>query len=814
MVWPFHRKEAAPPETKSLTVGGIYFGSRLLTPAAASYGRLAREGYGENPVAFACANRIANAVASVELHLFREEGGTTDRVTQSNLLTLLNRPNPLQSGREFLGHLASYYALSGNAYVHGSGIRASGAGRTPPKQLFLLSPGHVTVEPGRYAGIPKQYVYRPDASTTVAYPVDQLSARSEVLHLKTFNPLSPWYGTAPMDAAALAIDMHTAGNVWNYSLLKQGARPSGALIAKGKDGQQATLTDEQFVRLKGMLDEEYSGSGNNGKPLLLEGGLEWQEMSLDPTDMDFLNGKHSAAREIALAFGVPPQLLGIPGDNTYCLPFDARVSSPSGAVKIGDIRPGHIVYSVENGTVVQKPVTWAGKVGTKQTYRIRLTNRDLVATGNHPVLVRHDAPGGECSLEYVKVDDLRPGDVVVIAHDLPEADSAHDITPEEMELFGFYTGDGSSSLSVTQSEGRGYRRGGFVSLAIPREASYLEYYAEVLSRAGGGNSVHQTERTITVASSRLSERLEALGLRGTAKTKRVPSWVFNTSKVHRLAYLRGILDSDGSVDKNGRMSLSMCNLDLITDIWHLALTCGLRVGRIWSREVKNKLPNGSPHTGDMHGFMIGSAESVAEVGTRTPEYLSRIAANLGKEKFLHHWYERGVTKRATVTDLADPKYLSYARVLTVVAEEVCDVYDIEVKDTHNFIADGVVVHNSNYEQATLAFWTETVLPILQLVIGGLNRWLTPQYGDGLYLWYDEEMIPALEPLRKAKSDRVNAASYMKINEKRHAMGLGDADGGDVILVPSSSVPLDLAGSDEPTEPGGPANEPVDPDANT
>ena len=51
--------------------------------------------------------------------------------------------------------------------------------------------------------------------------------------------------------------------------------------------------------------------------MLLEGGLDWKAMSLSPKDMDFMEAKHAAAREIALAFGVPPMLLGIPGDNTY-----------------------------------------------------------------------------------------------------------------------------------------------------------------------------------------------------------------------------------------------------------------------------------------------------------------------------------------------------------------------------------------------------------------------------------------------------------------------------------------------------------------
>ena len=50
---------------------------------------------------------------------------------------------------------------------------------------------------------------------------------------------------------------------------------------------------------------------------MLEGGLDWKPMGLTPKDMDFLEAKNAAAREIALAFGVPPMLLGIPGDNTY-----------------------------------------------------------------------------------------------------------------------------------------------------------------------------------------------------------------------------------------------------------------------------------------------------------------------------------------------------------------------------------------------------------------------------------------------------------------------------------------------------------------
>ncbi len=75
-----------------------------------------------------------------------------------------------------------------------------------------------------------------------------------------------------------------------------------------------------------MVSENFTGSVNAGKPMILEGGLDWKEISLSPKDMDFIEGKNSAARDIALAFGVPPQLLGIPGDNTYSNLVEARTA--------------------------------------------------------------------------------------------------------------------------------------------------------------------------------------------------------------------------------------------------------------------------------------------------------------------------------------------------------------------------------------------------------------------------------------------------------------------------------------------------------
>jgi len=120
---------------------------------------------------------------------------------------------------------------------------------------------------------------------------------------------------APVAAAQVALDTHNAASFWNKALLDNSARPSGALVYAGPEG--AHLTDAQFSRLKEELEENFSGATNAGRPLLLEGGLDWKALSLSPKDMDFTESKAGAAREIALAFGVPPLLLGLPGDNTF-----------------------------------------------------------------------------------------------------------------------------------------------------------------------------------------------------------------------------------------------------------------------------------------------------------------------------------------------------------------------------------------------------------------------------------------------------------------------------------------------------------------
>ncbi|MFN3659424.1 MAG: phage portal protein [Pseudolabrys sp.] len=267
------------------------------------YAALAREGYAQNAIVYRAVRLVAESVGGVSFLLY---DGVRELAAHP-LIDLIARPNPRQDGAALLESVTSHLMLAGNAYVE-----AVSVGEAEVRELYALRPDRMKVVPGP-DGWPAAFDYTV-AGQTVRF-AQGAAPLPPILHLTLFNPLDDHYGQSPLEAAATAVDTHNAAAAWNKALLDNAARPSGALVFDGADG--GVLADSQFERLKRELDKQYQGTANAGRPLLLEGGLDWKPMSLTPKDMDFMEAKHAAAREIALAFGVPPMLLAIPGDNTY-----------------------------------------------------------------------------------------------------------------------------------------------------------------------------------------------------------------------------------------------------------------------------------------------------------------------------------------------------------------------------------------------------------------------------------------------------------------------------------------------------------------
>lgn len=267
------------------------------------YANLAREGFVKNPVAYRAVAMIAQAAASVRFLVYDGAAEAADHP----LARLLERPNPVQTRSVFLEQVYAGLLIAGNAYVEA--VRLDGLVR----ELYALRADRMRAVPGR-DGWPEAYVY------AVAGREAKLAREADgflpVLHVRLFHPADDHYGLSPLEPAAQAVDLHNAMAAWNKALLDNAARPSGALIYRGAPGAE-NLSDEQYERLKAELENGRSGPRGAGRPLLLEGGLEWRPMSLTPQEMDFETGRNAAARDIAMAFGVPPMLLGIPGDATY-----------------------------------------------------------------------------------------------------------------------------------------------------------------------------------------------------------------------------------------------------------------------------------------------------------------------------------------------------------------------------------------------------------------------------------------------------------------------------------------------------------------
>ena len=294
--------------------GGSMFSGHSRKDNFKSY---ATEGYQQNAIVYRCVNEIANGAAAIPFKVYQGD----IELEQHPLISLLNRPNPTQAGVEYFQGLYSFLLLSGNSYALASMVGSM------PTELYLLRPDRIEIEPSE-TSVPKSYKYKLNNEVVARYDADPLTGMSEVKHFKMWNPLDDYLGLSPLMAAAVDLDQHNMIAKHNIGLLTNGARPSGAIVFKPKDdvGNPTQLTDAQRQQISEDLAQRFVGQKNAGKPMFLEGDFDWKEMAMSPRDMDFLQNKHMAAKDIALCFGVPSQLIGIPDSQTYSNVQEARLA--------------------------------------------------------------------------------------------------------------------------------------------------------------------------------------------------------------------------------------------------------------------------------------------------------------------------------------------------------------------------------------------------------------------------------------------------------------------------------------------------------
>lgn len=245
---------------------------------------------------FTATKKITSAAASIEIVLRNKKDGSFKY--DHDILKLLQNPDPFTDRNLFIESCLSNYILTGNCYINVIGEKT-------PIELNVLRPQNISIiaHNDGYAG---NYDYSSSNGLSRSYLRNSGkkffdSRQNEIIHLKNYNPRNYLYGASSFLGCQLEIAQYIEASIHNYSLLKNGARPSGILTYKGSD----TLQSDQIEKVRNAIKMKLSGSSNAGEPAFLGGDFAWQAVSESVKDMDFKTLKESVANATYTAVNIP-----------------------------------------------------------------------------------------------------------------------------------------------------------------------------------------------------------------------------------------------------------------------------------------------------------------------------------------------------------------------------------------------------------------------------------------------------------------------------------------------------------------------------
>lgn len=255
-------------------------------PEAEAHARV----YQQSPWVYVAINRIAEAAALVPLHVLRVEGERRIEVERHPLEALLAAPNPHLSRFELFEQTVGMLELTGNAYWFLAGDAAG-----LPSEIWPLRPDRISIvpDPSRYLG---GYVYEIDGQRIPLLP-------EEIVHFRRWHPGSDYYGLSALEAARSAVQTDRAMAEWNRRTFGQdNGVPAGIVNIR------EFVSDTDFERIKREWRASYGGPQRR-TAFLRGSSIEWQNIGLSHSDLDFLNGREAHRNEILNIFGIPVGLV-------------------------------------------------------------------------------------------------------------------------------------------------------------------------------------------------------------------------------------------------------------------------------------------------------------------------------------------------------------------------------------------------------------------------------------------------------------------------------------------------------------------------
>lgn len=304
---------------------------------------------------YACVRIISGAVANMPIGIKRRiDDRTREDATDHALWDVFHRrPNRWQKPAQFKRMMQAHVLLRGNAYsLKTRGVGGRVIGLTP------LHPGRMKVR--QRDDMALEYLFTRKDGTRVLFQ------QEDILHLCGLT-LNGYSGLSVIAYAREAIGASIAMEHHGSTVFRNGANVSGALkMAAGK-----TLDEEQAARLKSEFDEFRSGGNREGKVVLLEDGLEFQQLALNSEDAQWLEARKFSRSDIAMFFGVPPHMIG-----------DTEKSTSWGS-GIEQQAQGFVTYTLEDHLTM-----WEEALTTDCLDPVR--DRNIYARFNRNSLVRGD----------------------------------------------------------------------------------------------------------------------------------------------------------------------------------------------------------------------------------------------------------------------------------------------------------------------------------------------------------------------------------------------------------------------------------------
>lgn len=246
--------------------------------------------YRQSPWVYVAINRIAEAAALVPLRVLRVQGERRVEVERHPLERLLEAPNPYLSRFELMEQTFGLLELTGNAYWF---LAGDSSGK--PAQIWPLRPDRVSIVPDPQDYV-RGYVYEIDGQRI---PLDA----QEVVHFKRWHPANDYYGLSALEAARVAVESDRAMAEWNRNTFgKDNGVPAGIVTVK------EMVSEADFERIKREWRQSYGGPQRR-TAFLRGGSIEWQNIGLSHSELDFLQGREAHRNEILNLFGIPVGLV-------------------------------------------------------------------------------------------------------------------------------------------------------------------------------------------------------------------------------------------------------------------------------------------------------------------------------------------------------------------------------------------------------------------------------------------------------------------------------------------------------------------------